>query len=147
MGTNQLKRFAWHHGSFGLLIRFAGKLSHSRSVSLMFGHFLFCICCSFGISTPCKILQSLIYLPQYQKTDWLILNKLFTLNLSCECCQNDNFTLTLEYEKINKSLPLKPCLNLSNFFLQTKISKRTDKDGFSPVVFRSRLEQSTPVTE
>ena len=29
----------------------------------------------------------------------------------------------------------------------TKISTRTDKDGFSPAVFRSRLEQSTPVTE
>ena len=32
-----------------------GKLSYSRSVSLMFDHFPFCICCNFGIPTPCKI--------------------------------------------------------------------------------------------
>ena len=30
---------------------------------------------------------------------------------------------------------------------QTKISTKTDKDGFSLAVFRSRLEQKTPVTE
>ena len=30
---------------------------------------------------------------------------------------------------------------------QTKISTKRDKDGFSPAVFRSRLEQKTPVTE
>ena len=32
-----------------------GKLSYSRSVSLMFDHLPFCICCNFGIPTPCKI--------------------------------------------------------------------------------------------
>ena len=30
---------------------------------------------------------------------------------------------------------------------QTKISTKTDKGGFSPAVFRSRLEQKPPVTE
>ena len=35
------------------------------------------------------------------------------------------------------------CINC----VPTKISTRTDKDGFSPAVFRSRLEQITPVTE
>ena len=30
---------------------------------------------------------------------------------------------------------------------QTKISTKTDKHGFSPVVSSSRLEQKTPVTE
>ena len=30
---------------------------------------------------------------------------------------------------------------------QTKISTKTDKGGFSPAVFRSRLEQKTPFTE
>ena len=30
---------------------------------------------------------------------------------------------------------------------QTKISTKTDKGGFSPAVFRSRLEQKTPSTE
>ena len=30
---------------------------------------------------------------------------------------------------------------------QTKISTKTDKHGLSPAVFRSRLEQKTPVTE
>ena len=30
---------------------------------------------------------------------------------------------------------------------QTKISRKTDKSGFFPAVFRSRLEQKTPVTE
>ena len=35
------------------------------------------------------------------------------------------------------------CINC----MPTNISTRTDKDGFSPAVFRSRLEQSTPVTE
>ena len=30
---------------------------------------------------------------------------------------------------------------------QTKMSTKTDKDGFSPAVFRSRLEQKIPVTE
>ena len=30
---------------------------------------------------------------------------------------------------------------------QTKISTKTDKDGFLPAVFRSRLEQKIPVTE
>ena len=30
---------------------------------------------------------------------------------------------------------------------QTKISTKNDKDGFSRAVFRSRLEQKTPVTE
>ena len=35
------------------------------------------------------------------------------------------------------------CINC----VPTKISTRTDKDGFSPAVFRSRLEQSAPVTE
>ena len=36
-------RFAWHHGSFGLFKRFAGKLGHSASVSLRLGHFLFAV--------------------------------------------------------------------------------------------------------
>ena len=36
-------RFAWHHGSFGLFKRFAGKLGHSVSVSLRLGHFLFAV--------------------------------------------------------------------------------------------------------
>ena len=55
----KLKRFAWHYESFGLLKRFAGKLSHSRLVSL--DHFLFFICCNFGIWNPCTTsLQSLI---------------------------------------------------------------------------------------
>ena len=50
-----MKRFAWHHGSFG-------KLSHSGSVSLMFHRPLFCICCNSGIPTICKTsLQSLIF--------------------------------------------------------------------------------------
>ena len=40
-----LKWFVWHHGSFK---HFAGKLSHSRSVSLTFDHFLFYISCNFG---------------------------------------------------------------------------------------------------
>ena len=31
--------------------------------------------------------------------------------------------------------------------LQTRISTKTDKDGFSPAVFRSKLEQKIPVTE
>ena len=31
--------------------------------------------------------------------------------------------------------------------LQTKISTKTDEDGFSPTLFRSRLEQKFPVTE
>ena len=35
------------------------------------------------------------------------------------------------------------CINC----VPTKISTRTDKDGFSPAVFSSRLEQSAPVTE
>ena len=35
------------------------------------------------------------------------------------------------------------CINC----VPTNISTRTDKDGFSPAVFRSRLEQSAPVTE
>ena len=30
---------------------------------------------------------------------------------------------------------------------QTKISTKTDRDGFSRAVFRSRLEQKTPVIE
>ena len=30
---------------------------------------------------------------------------------------------------------------------QTKISTKTDRDGFSLAVFRSRLEQKTPVIE
>ena len=30
---------------------------------------------------------------------------------------------------------------------QTKISTKTDKGGSSPAVFRSRIEQKTPVTE
>ena len=30
---------------------------------------------------------------------------------------------------------------------QTRISTKTDKDGFSLAVFRSRLEQKIPVTE
>ena len=30
---------------------------------------------------------------------------------------------------------------------QRKISTKTDKDGFSPAVFRSRLQQKIPVTE
>ena len=30
---------------------------------------------------------------------------------------------------------------------QTRISTKTDKDGFSPAVFRSKLEQKIPVTE
>ena len=30
---------------------------------------------------------------------------------------------------------------------QTKISTKTNKDGFSPAVFRSRLEHKIPVTE
>ena len=30
---------------------------------------------------------------------------------------------------------------------QMKISTKTEKDGFSPAVFRSRLEQKIPVTE
>ena len=30
---------------------------------------------------------------------------------------------------------------------QTKISTKTDIDSFSPVVFRSRLQQKIPVTE
>ena len=30
---------------------------------------------------------------------------------------------------------------------QTKTSNKTDHDGFSPAVSRSRLEQTTPVTE
>ena len=30
---------------------------------------------------------------------------------------------------------------------QTKVSKKTDKDGFSPAVFRSKLEQKIPVSE
>ena len=52
-----------HHGSFRLFKHFAGKLSHSRSVSPMFDHFLFCICYNFGILNPCKIsLHSLIFL-------------------------------------------------------------------------------------
>ena len=55
----KLKRFAWHYESFGLLKRFAGKLSRSRLVSL--DHFLFCNCCNFGIWNPCTTsLQSLI---------------------------------------------------------------------------------------
>ena len=42
---------------------FERKLIHSRSVSLKFHHFLFCIGCNFGIPTPCKIsLQSLSFL-------------------------------------------------------------------------------------
>ena len=152
MGTNQLKRFAWHHKSFRLLMCFAGKLTHSRSVSLMFDHFLFCICCNFGIPTLCKMsLQSSIFLCDqlYNQVslpfprgiallhqmknvsthllatskEWflavfqiwhstgsfcctfsfpvhmfrlyaytrLILNKLFILNVSCECCHNISF--------------------------------------------------------
>ena len=35
------------------------------------------------------------------------------------------------------------CINC----VPTNISTRTDKDGFSPAVFWSRLEQNTPVTE
>ena len=30
---------------------------------------------------------------------------------------------------------------------QTKVSTKTDKDGFSRAVFRSRLEQKAPITE
>ena len=30
---------------------------------------------------------------------------------------------------------------------QTKILTKTDKDGFSPAVFKSRLEQKLPVNE
>ena len=30
---------------------------------------------------------------------------------------------------------------------QTKVSKKTDKDGFSPAVFRSKLEQKIPFSE
>ena len=30
---------------------------------------------------------------------------------------------------------------------QMKISTKTEEDGFSPAVFRSRLEQTIPVTE
>ena len=38
--NGMLKMFAWHHGSFRLFKHFAGKLSHSRLVSIMFGHSL-----------------------------------------------------------------------------------------------------------
>ena len=34
-----------------------------------------------------------------------------------------------------------------NHVHQTKISTETDKDGFSPAIFRSRLEQKIPVIE
>ena len=30
---------------------------------------------------------------------------------------------------------------------QTRISTKTDEDGFSPAVFRSRLERKTPIAE
>ena len=54
-----LKMFAWHHGSFRLFKHFAGKLSHSRLVSLMFGHslslsFFFSHWCNFCFQIPVK---------------------------------------------------------------------------------------------
>ena len=45
-----------HHESFGLFMPFAGKLSHSRSVSVMFHHFpfFFSYWCNFCFQIPVK---------------------------------------------------------------------------------------------
>ena len=44
-------------------------------------------------------------------------------------------------------LPVRFSPTKENRMHQTKTSNKTDHDGFSPAVFRSRLEQTTPVTE
>ena len=50
-------------------------------------------------------------------------------------------------EKKKWKLPVRFSPTKENRMHQTKTSNKTDHDGFSPAVFRSRLEQTTPVTE